>query len=336
MKLNFLDAIPSGLLEVSTREIGSILPGPSLIRIKGKAEPPLFVATLLHGNETTGFLSLQQLLKNYQENGQVLPRSLHLFLGNIEAAALEVRRLPGQPDYNRIWSGGPLQEHKLMEEVIDHARNHGMFASIDIHNSSGKNPHYACVNKLDPAFIHLARLFSKTLVYFNRPYEVQSRAFADFCPAVVLEGGQPGDQEGVKHVLEYLEHCLALPFIPESEQANEGCEIFHTIAQIKVPNQSHIGFSKNCKDLDFCFIENFDQLNFSELPENSLLGWRFNTNLKLCALDESGKDVGDHFFIYNENEIRLRRSAVPSLFTTNEQIVHQDCLGYFMQPYALL
>ncbi|MFQ5444055.1 MAG: M14 family metallopeptidase [Nitrospinales bacterium] len=336
MKLNIFDAIPEGLVNVPPHEIGSILPGPSLIQVKGNAEPPLFVATLLHGNETTGFLALQKLLKHYQGKKQVPPRSLNIFLGNIEAAASGQRRLPGQPDYNRIWNGGPLQEHKLMEEVIARAKNQGVFASIDIHNSSGKNPHYACVNKLDPAFIQLARLFSKTLVYFNRPYEVQSRAFSHFCPAVVLEGGQPGDADGVKHVLEYLEQCLALPLIPESEKANEGCEIFHTIAQIKVPNQSHIGFSKNCKDLDFCFIDNFDQLNFSELPENALLGWRFNANLKLCALDETGKDVGDNFFLYKEDEIRLKRSAVPSLFTTDEKIVHQDCLGYLMQRYALL
>ena len=53
-----------------------------------------------------------------------------------------------------------------------------MFASIDIHNNTGLNPHYGCVNRLDPPFLHLATLFSRIVVYFKRPLGVQSAAFA--------------------------------------------------------------------------------------------------------------------------------------------------------------
>jgi len=43
------------------------------------------------------------------------------------------------------------------------------FASIDIHNDTELNPHYACVTRLEPQFIALARLFSRTIVHFERP-----------------------------------------------------------------------------------------------------------------------------------------------------------------------
>lgn len=61
---------------------------------------PLFVSMLLHGNETTGLLAVQRLLDKYRD--QPLPRALSVFVGNVEAARLGLRRLEGQPDYNRI------------------------------------------------------------------------------------------------------------------------------------------------------------------------------------------------------------------------------------------
>ena len=32
----------------------------------------------------------------------------------------------------------------------------GLFASIDIHNNTGINPHYGVVNRLDHAVLHLS------------------------------------------------------------------------------------------------------------------------------------------------------------------------------------
>lgn len=98
-----LDFVPDGLLSVSAESLHSILNKPTLIHLTGKHPEPLFVSVLLHGNETTGFFAIQELLKQYQD--QTLPRSLSIFFGNIKAASLGLRRLDGQPDFNRIWPG---------------------------------------------------------------------------------------------------------------------------------------------------------------------------------------------------------------------------------------
>lgn len=335
MKLNIFESAPDGFLDLLPSELFKVLPGPSLIRFKGKEQNPLFLATLLHGNEPTGIQAIQKLIKKYQAEDGILPRSLDVFVGNVEAAKANERRFSHQPDYNRIWNGGSLPENNLAREVISILQNSGVFASIDIHNTSGENPHYSCINRLDAPFVNLARLFSQTLVYFTRPEGVLSKAMAEFCPSITIESGLPGDPYGVQHVFEFLEKCINLKQISPDLDGKESLYVYHSIARIFVPENSRIGFDANSQDRDFCFIDNLDQQNFSELPENTLMGWRYNPKLKLSVIDEQDQEVESQFIDYNDKEIRLKRPVVPSMFSTQEKIVHQDCLGYLMERFAL-
>ncbi len=335
MQLNRFDSPPEGFLDAAPGELHKILPGPSLIHIEGESGAPLFLATLLHGNEPTGIQAIQKLIKTYIDIGKSLPRPLDILIGNVEAAKLNERHLDHQPDYNRIWNGGDRKEIELAREIISIVKSSGAFASIDIHNTSGKNPHYSCINKLDAPFINLAQLFSETLVYFTRPKEVLSIAMAEFCPSITIEAGQPGDPSGVQHVYDFLEKCLHLKQIPQDWKGEEDPRVYHTIARVRVPPESNIAFNNNSPDKDFCFIENLDQKNFHELPANSLIGWRHNPEMKLSVVNESDDEIESDIFEYVETEIRLKRAVVPSMFTTNEHIVHQDCLGYFMERFAI-
>ena len=329
------DSIPEGFLDAPAKEMYRILPGPSLISVTGAAEPPLFIATLLHGNEPTGLEAIQRLLKKYRKEERPLPRRLLLFIGNIAAAKENQRRFSGQPDYNRIWRGGDAIEHAMAQEVLARVREQKVMACIDIHNTTGRNPHYACINRLDPPFIHLARLFSPTLVYFTRPGEVLSNALSEDCPSITIESGQPGDAYGVQHAFEFLEKCLNLKSVPDFAVHEEELYIYHSIARILVPQNSRIGFNHSGDGLDFSFLDDIDGNNFCELSENALLGWRYNPALKLAVLDENDCDVEEKYIQYQDREIRLKRPVVPSMFTTNERIVHQDCLGYLMERFSL-
>ena len=335
MDLHIIDGIPDDLLEMSTADLHQILPGPTLLRIPGKKEPPFFICTLLHGDEPTGFLAVQQLLKRYTQQKKPLPRSIWLFLGNTTAARNQVRFLPDQPDFNRIWKGGTLPEHRVVEQLLALLESNKPFAGVDIHNTSGKNPHYACVNKLDRAFINLGNLFSPMIVYFTRPEEVISRALADLCPAITVESGQANDPFGVDHVLDFLEQCLLLETISENTNGTTDPRVYHSIARIEIPDGCRIGFGESCRDTDFNFIENLESMNFVEQAENTLIGWRCNPGLKLMVVDEQGKDVSEGFISYENGEIRLMRSVVPSMLTTFAPNILGDCLGYLMQRYAL-
>ena len=174
---NETDDLPPQLLEAQAEDLHIILSKPTLIHLKGEIDQPLFISTLLHGNETTGFYALQKLLNDFRN--KPLPRSLSILIGNVKAAASRQRRLNTQADYNRVWPGSDheqCQELTMMQDITTIMRERNPIASIDIHNNTGRNPHYACINKLDSTYISFASMFSNTVVYFTTPHGVQSSA----------------------------------------------------------------------------------------------------------------------------------------------------------------
>lgn len=329
--LNILEQLPDGFLECSAKDLWQYLPGPSLIHLPGRRPKPLFVSVLLHGNEDTGLLAMQQLLKQYE--GKELPRALSLFVGNVEAARHGLRRLDGQPDYNRVWPGGDSQEdtpeHQMMARLVEEMRSRDVFASVDVHNNTGLNPHYACVNKLDHRFLQLATLFGRTVVYFIRPSGVQSMAMAELCPATTLECGKPHQPNGVEHAITYLDACLHLSSIPDNPVAEHDLDLFHTVAQVTLPEETHFSFSDDAADIRF--NEDLDHMNFREIPAGT--EWAAVNKAGSCpvARDENGQIVTEDYFDINDGYLILRRPVMPSMLTLDEQVVRQDCLCYLME-----
>lgn len=328
--LTILDHIPDGLLERDTGQLHEVLTGPTLIHLPGKHPRPLFVSVLMHGNEDTGWLALRELLRKYA--GQQLPRAMSLLIGNVAAAREGMRHLPEQPDYNRIWQGnGDSPEAVMVRQVMEGMRERKPYAAIDVHNNTGLNPHYACVNRLDTAFLQLASLFSRTVVYFIKPDSVLSIAFAELCPAVTIECGRPGEPHGTAHAMEYLDACLHQTEIPRHEVAPHDVDLFHTVAIVKVPPQLNIGLQGEVADL--CLPDDLDHLNFRELAPGTIMGMLSEeaSNTALLVSNEQGQDVSERYFCVEDNTIRTRVPVMPSMLTMNTRIIRQDCLCYLME-----
>jgi hypothetical protein len=324
-------SFPEGLLNLPASRLGEVLPGPALIHLPGRRQPALFVSVLLHGNEDTGWLAVQSVLKKYADTE--LPRALSLFIGNVDAARSGLRRLDGQPDYNRVWPGGEdvsSAESGMMQQVVDVMRVRGAFASIDIHNNTGLNPHYACINILEQDFLHLATLFSRVVVYFIRPRGVQSAAFAGLCPSVTVECGKPGLPDSVAHAAEFMEACLHLSEFPLHPVAPHDIDLFHTVATVKVPE--HVSFGFNASEADINFVPELDHFNFRELDRGIPLGQvRPDSSARLLVVNENGEDIGDRMFDYQRGEIALRQRLMPAMLTRDERVIRQDCLCYLME-----
>ncbi|MCG5496662.1 M14 family metallopeptidase [Ectothiorhodospira variabilis] len=332
--LKYYDTLPEGFTQTPPGQIHELLPAPTLIHLQGRREPPLFISVLLHGNEPVGLQAVQALLQDLPASG--LPRSLYLFVGNVQAAAKGVRRLPGQPDFNRVWPGTDhpeCAETDLMRQVVDTVTRAPLFASVDVHNNTGLNPHYACVNRLDNRFLQLATLFGRTVVYFIRPRGVQSMALAAHCPAVTLECGKPEDAHGIEHARDYLHACLNLADIPDSPVAHHDLDLFHTVAQVKVPDSVKISFTPG--EAELIFDPDLDHMNFRELPSGTVLA-RVNSSqpLHLLAHDEQGVDVTPRYFETIRDRLVLTRRVMPSMLTLDETIIRQDCLCYLMERMA--
>lgn len=330
--LTVLDQLPEGLLSIRPEDIMQVLDGPTLINLQGRRDDVLVMSVLLHGNETTGFLAVQSLLKKYRQ--RELPRRVSLLVGNVLAAQQSQRRLEGQPDYNRIWLPGDLPEHSMTREVLEHMRQKHVFAAIDVHNNTGLNPHYACVNRIDHRSIYLASLFSNTVVYFTKPEGVFTSAMADVGPSVVLECGLPGEPHGVIHALEYLEACLHMEHIPTRDIPAQEFRLYHTVATVKVPSGLSFGFGDDQAEIRF--ERDLDQLNFRKLPVNTTIG-RYNIGMKvwLDVQDETGSEVGEYYFRYQDGEILTAVPLMPSMLTLDKQVIRQDCLCYLMEHYPL-
>jgi len=326
--LNETDILPDGLLEAKATELLDLLGAPTLIHLQGERPEPIFISTLLHGNETTGFYAMQRLLNEYQD--KPLPRSVTVFIGNVEAAAADQRRLDRQPDYNRVWPGthhDNCAETDMMTNISNIMRKRKPFASIDIHNNTGLNPHYACVNMLNPHCIQLAGMFGNTVVYFTTPRGVQSAAFSDFCPSVVLECGQSGQADGVTHSNRFLQAVLNTEKLSSEHPAH--INLFHTIARVTVPEMFSLG-TENRTDIHLS--HELEKMNFEQLATGSIFA-RLNpdSDAHLVVTNESNEDVTSDFFEINDNRIILKRNATLSMYTTSERAIRQDCLCYLME-----
>lgn len=328
--LSLQDAFPDALLDAPSGEIWRHLPGPTLFHLAGRQGAPLFVSVLLHGNEDTGWSAIQSVLR--QHKGRRLPRPLMLFVGNIAAARAGVRTLPSQKDYNRTWPGTldpDTLEARLMREVVERVAAAHPFASIDIHNNTGHNPHYACLNSLADPYLHLARLFSRTVVYFERPLGVQSAALTAVCPSVTVECGRVGGEVGITHAADFVSAALALSHFPEHPVPEGDIDLLQTFAILKVPPAAT--FSFNAGMADFRFREDIDHLNFAELDAGTVFGRLGpNTEHRLSVIPGDGMPDIDGYFDYAAAEIRLARRAVPAMLTCDPEAVRLDCLGYLM------
>ncbi len=335
--LTILDQLPDGLLDCKARDLHRILPGPTLLHLPGQRPQPLFVSVLLHGNETTGLTAIQGLLHKYVR--RKLPRALSIFIGNISAAAQSQRHLDGQPDYNRVWpcadSANNSPEHRMMQQVVDNMRARAVFASIDIHNNTGLNPHYGCINKREPRFFQLATLFSRTVVYFIRPTGVQSLAMSTLCPAITVECGKPDQPFGANHARDFIDTCLHLDALSDQPVDKHAMNLFHTVATINLRNEASAGFADDgvSTDWDITLPPDLDHLNFRELPIGTSIGRvpASQQRLPLQVIDETGSDVTTRYLHIDDGHLRLRRAVMPAMFTLDLNIIRQDCLGYLME-----
>ncbi len=335
--LTITSKVPEGLLDTSARDLHRVLDGPTLIELDGsddgmgRGRAPLFVSGLMHGNEDAGLVAVQKILRRH--SGGQLPRPLMILIGNVAAAREGMRRLDGQPDYNRVWPG--CIEHAGSEEAAIMARIHarvierGAFAAIDIHNNTGRNPHYGVICTEAPAVMHLASLFAPRAVLFRGLPGTQTASFTGHIPALTVECGQSGVDANAEAAARLVEAALALDGL-DTRSAPRGLTLYHTLGQVRLREEVALARGKGGSWLEL--TANLDLHNFEHLAPGFCLG-ETNHAAPLEVIDEAGRDVAHAFFDASDGMLRLTRSAVPAMLTMQERIIRQDCLCYLMEEW---
>ncbi len=329
--LTILDHLPDGFLQASARDLHRLFDGPTLIELPGEREAPLFVSILLHGNEDSGLGAMQHVLAKYQ--GRPLPRSLMLLIGNVAAAREGLRRLDSQPDFNRVWPGAEpalaeVPEARLMAAVHQRVVQRGAFAAIDLHNNTGRNPHYAVLTHREPQVLALAALFARRAVLFLGLPGTQTASFDGMVPAITAECGQPGEPVNAEAAARLVEAVLALENLPQAAPEEGVLELFHTIGVVHVRPNVAFGFGdENCA-LNLSPV--LDRLNFTMVEAGTAFG---TTTLPqpLEVIDEAGRDIAGELFSVEDGVLHLTRRALPAMLTVDPRIVQQDCLCYLME-----
>ncbi|MGE0626096.1 MAG: hypothetical protein AB7I04_16725 [Pseudomonadales bacterium] len=334
MPLRIHTAIPDGLLDCDATGLQVHLGGPTLIHLKGRRSPALFVSVLLHGNETSGWDGLRRYLRDCGR----LPRDLTIFIGNTHAAQVGLRALPDEPDFNRIWRDATGPGAAVAAAVKAAIADVPFFASVDLHNNTGHNPYYAVVTDLEPHNLGLAYLFSDKAVYVEEPDTVLTRVFEGRCPAVALEVGPIGDPRCADRVEEFLGRCLEIDEVPEALPGN--LSLFRTRVRVHVRDEADFGFSGEAPDAEritaaapsLLLTGGVEAVNFHELPRGTVFGTSaLPPGRVLKVLDTAHRDVTDDFFEHDGEYLLLRQSVVPAMYTTDPYVIRQDCLCYFME-----
>lgn len=176
----------------------------------------------------------------------------------------------------------------------------------------------------------LASRFTDIAVYFTSPKGVQSSAFSDFCPSVVLECGQSSDSSGVDHALAYLETVLAMDDL--SSHNSNGLKLYHTVARVLIPKTITIGNQVGAGSFDICLNRELDDKNFHQIsPGTEFAMINPDTEKPLVVSSESDEDVTDEYMEVDNNRLVFKKPVTLSMFTRSEKAIRQDCVCYFME-----
>jgi succinylglutamate desuccinylase len=340
MKLTITDRIPSAFLSITYKQIKELFDTPTLIQLKGEKNPAIFISILLHGNEYSGLQIMQEILKKYQTtDGYKLPRSIWLFVGNVDAAQMGVRLRDGQIDFNRAWPGTP-EPHSdtaiLIQEVMDTITQEELFAAIDLHNNTGQNPPYGCISDVNENNKYLASFFNHFAMVFQSPKGVSTIAFDDICPAITLECATPGNEPAKKRAFELIDDLMHMDHFPQKPLPSHDLQLVKNVAVIKINSDVTFCFEDDVYSdsvgYDLTLVKNFELHNFTMLEKNEVFAYT-KVEKPLLVLSPSGEDITDEIILNNNGNLSLINAMMPAMISMDKKIVLQDCLCYLLEDY---
>ena len=325
-----LHGLPAGFFDITTANIRSLFPNPTLVQLDGADSNPLFISILLHGNEFSSLAVMQRVLAKYADG---LPRSILMFVGNVRAAEANLRHLPDQVDYNRCWPGTQMEANpttQMARRVIEIAQGQPLFAALDIHNNTGRNPHYACITDANARNQNLAAMFNRiAMVYHYKG--VCTMAFDGFCPAATLECGIPGDPTGIDHACALVEDLLTLEALPEEEPSRAQLHLVESHLHVHIPDHVSYEFDVDA-DADLNFAADIEARNFTLMDPRQVFA-HTRVARPITVLDTNQHDVTDEVLRVEGGNIYFNQTLMPAMITRDKLVIQQDCLCHLLQDY---
>ncbi len=331
----FEDGLPDRLLDLDDIELLEELERPTLIRVPGTGElPPRGIATLLHGDEDTGYRAVMRVLRRRR----TYPFDLFVIVGNVRAAlagdGFSHRFLDDQEDFNRIWGAEPTTRMRLAADgILAELREAKISAVVDIHNNSGINPFYAIVTRLEEPSLNLATLFTTTVLHWQLGVHTLMEALADVCPAVAVECGLPGRSDSLSFAVDGIRRFLGNPEIAAAELERD-YDLYGDLRKVTIRPEVRFSFGGELSDeVDFVVDQDADAYNFETVPAGHVIG-RIppGSSVPLQVGGIGGEDVTDQFVDVHDGQVVITREITPVMMTRTAAAARKDCLFYIATP----
>jgi hypothetical protein len=325
------------ILQGSDEQVLTALGGkPALIRIPGTDRHPKarLVASLLHGNEDSGFRGALNVLRE----GPHYPFDLWVFIGNVRAASTDGwfahRYLDDQEDFNRVWGIEQLttRMRRCAADVLAVLDEEGdLEAAVDVHNNTGDNPFYAILPTWSPDGLHLASLCTDTLLLWNHRAYTLMEALSDQCPAFALECGLPGIAAHASFARSAIDRFLEADLEDPDMEYRVPERVYEIRYQVDVRREVAFGFGGvMTEEMDLVLHPALDGYNFGMLLAGTELG-RVDPGaaMPLIARDMQGRDVTDQLFAVGDGgSLVVTEDVTPVMMVTTAAQARRDCLFY--------
>ena len=317
MRFELRDRFDERLSRIEARDLHRFLPKATVFDLRWDNVQPFFISTLLHGNETSGWDAVRRFVTDCPD------ASIVLFIGNVDAAAQQMRHLPDEADFNRIWRQQPW--HSELARLLD---LFDPWCGIDIHNNSGPNPHYSVVTDTSASTLALAALFSNKVIFTDHTLDILAHAVSSHCPALTVETGTVDDPTSEQRAYDFLKQLNELRRVPETPKCE--LETYETIGIVRVEHEN--GSLENFPRFD----ESLKRKSFTTLPAGTPFidclpsGWQVKVSDPAHNLD-----LTHDFLEFHESSAFVKREVVMSMFTNTPLLAIQDCVCYFLKTTSI-
>ena len=288
------------------------------------------LATLSHGNESSGFKALHKWLRE----GRTPTVDITVVLGGVEAALKEplfyYRHLPDQRDFNRCFHP-PYDDSqgRKAQAVLERIQKDRPEALVDMHNTSGATPAFAVSCGRDSREQALAGIFVDTLLVSE--LRMGALMEADIpCPVVTVEVGGSEDPGSLTVAQKGLEHFFCDEYLFSNPRS---------VSLIKNPMRLELKISGRLThgdgpldDSDVVLRDDIESLNFTPLGRDEHLGWvgeRGASHLRIRTKD--GTCGIEDYFTIQESRLYPKSPVILFMATLRDDIAVSDCLFYFVR-----
>ena len=330
--LDYLDNPSPRTLGPSPLEWLNRLQRPTVVRVAGRdPSRTRAMATLLHGNEPSGFFALHRWLLE-QHTPEV--NMLFLIAGVYPARmspTFTMRQLPGGRDLNRCFKE-PFEgeEGTIAEALLAELHKANPECVLDVHNTSGTGPAFAVTITNDAAHQALSSLYTDRLIMTDLRLGALMEYSEQEVPTVTIECGGAHDDHAHELAYDGLVRYASRPDVLSLEKTDWDVAVLRNPIRVELAADASIEYRLEPSGrADITLPPDIEHRNFGVVSPGEPLGWIGEKGLSiLTAIGHNRSENMEKVLRVKDGQLYPAQALRTFMITTNPLIAKSDCLFY--------